>query len=173
MDRNPDSTHLEVHFNLICFQVLLTPHIATQRLRKIHNWYTSGAFLLVLSYKEEILSILYRFHWIWTELSHACDSIIFIIAWTISSSFLRPAVLIPKARSWRIILPLTKENIFFVVLNARSALLRQVNKIDTPICRKKVSTGASFHSINPKSLKRFSTSFAHIVRSLESFRAAT
>ena len=24
----------------------------------IHNWYTSGAFLLVLSYKEEILSIL-------------------------------------------------------------------------------------------------------------------
>ena len=70
MDRNPDSTHLEVHFNLICFQVLLTPHIATQRLRKIHNWYTSGAFLLVLSYKEEILSILYRLHWIWTELSH-------------------------------------------------------------------------------------------------------
>ena len=36
----------------------------------VDNWYTSGAFLLVLSYKEEILSILYRLHWIWTELSH-------------------------------------------------------------------------------------------------------
>ena len=169
MDRNPDSTHLEVHFNLICFQVLLTPHIATQRLRKIHNWYTSGAFLLVLSYKEEILSILYRFHWIWTELSHACDSIIFIIAWTISSSFLRSVVLIPKGRSWRIILPLTKENIFFRVLNASTTLTES----SAPICLKKVSTGASFHSINPKSLKRFSTSFAHIVRDFESFRAAT
>lgn len=30
-----ESTHLEVHFNLICFQVLLSPHIATQRLRNI------------------------------------------------------------------------------------------------------------------------------------------
>ena len=36
----------------------------------VDNWYTSGTFLLVLSYKEEILSILYRLHWIWTELSH-------------------------------------------------------------------------------------------------------
>lgn len=25
---------------------------------KFHNWYTRGAFLLVLSYKEEILSML-------------------------------------------------------------------------------------------------------------------
>ncbi len=34
------------------------------------NWYTRGAFLPVLSYEGEILSMFLRMHRIWTELSH-------------------------------------------------------------------------------------------------------
>ena len=42
--------NLEASFALRCFQRLSQPHIATQRCQWHDNWYTSGAFVPVLSY---------------------------------------------------------------------------------------------------------------------------
>ena len=81
-----------------------------------------------------------------------------------------------KGRSWRIILPLTKENIFFIVLKlfGQNDRFRDVElTTSSSIGLKKVSTGAFFHSMIPKSLKCFSTSFATTERCFESLRAAT
>ena len=66
------SSNLGVGFPLRCFQRLSFRNVATRRYHGRDNRHTRDSSREVLSYCPQLSSKLERFHWIESELSHAC-----------------------------------------------------------------------------------------------------